>query len=307
MPELPEVETIARGLAPQLEGRAILDVTILNESSVEGRRKVLADCVSSCGITRVYRRGKLLMMDLFPVGIRLIETSREWVPVYPEGEPPSDNSPLCERLHSIIPVNLAFHLKMTGQLFVYPHDKQPDKNTRIIFDLSDSNRLFFNDTRKFGYCRALEKEDFASWPFWQKLGPEPLLISEDGFVQLFRGRRTRIKAALLDQTVIAGIGNIYADESLFRARIRPDALCNAIPESKLRTLHTVIQEVLQQAIRECGSSIRDYRDAHGDAGAFQNNFLVYGKAGEKCTECGKTLSTAKVAGRTTVFCAKCQR
>jgi len=196
---------------------------------------------------------------------------------------------------------------MSGRLFVYRQNTPPDTHTRLIFDLSDGTRLFFDDTRKFGYCRALAEQDFADWPFWQKLGPEPLTITPDNFVSLLQGRRTRIKAALLDQTVIAGIGNIYGDESLFRARIRPDTLCNAIPETKLRTLHSVIQAVLQQAIRECGSSIRDYRDAHGDAGAFQNNFLVYGRAGEKCTVCGSKLATAKVAGRTTVYCGKCQR
>ncbi|UZP66969.1 bifunctional DNA-formamidopyrimidine glycosylase/DNA-(apurinic or apyrimidinic site) lyase [Desulfovibrio mangrovi] len=280
MPELPEVETIARGLAPQVEQRTIAAVHILNDSTVAGRRNLLEHRVAGCVVRRVHRRGKVLLMDL-------------------EG---ASKGTAAEQ-----PTTLAFHLKMSGRLFVYPQGKPPATHTRLIFDLSDGSRLFFDDTRKFGYCRALAEQDFSDWDFWQKLGPEPLDISECDFVQLLRDRRTRIKAALLDQTVIAGIGNIYADESLFRARIRPDTACNSVPEAKLRTLHGVIQAVLQQAIRECGSSIRDYRDAHGDAGAFQNSFLVYGKAGEKCTVCGKKLSTAKVAGRTTVFCGKCQK
>ena len=289
MPELPEVETIARGLAPQVEGRTVTAVHILNDSTVEGRRELLEHRVAGSMISRVHRRGKVLLMDIAPASASA--TDKPAVAPQPSSQP----------------THVAFHLKMTGRLFVYPQGTPPAVHTRIIFDLSDGSRLFFDDARKFGYCRALAAQDFTEWNFWQKLGPEPLEIGEDAFVQLLRGRRTRIKAALLDQTVIAGIGNIYADESLFRARIRPDAACDSIPEAKLRALHGIMQAVLQLAIRECGSSIRDYRDAHGDAGAFQNNFLVYGKAGEKCTVCGRKLSTARVAGRTTVFCGKCQK
>ncbi len=281
MPELPEVETIARGLAPQTEGRSITAVHVLNATSVEGRRPLLETGAPGMLIRRVHRRGKLLLMDL----------------TAPDATPPAGD----------LPVNLAFHLKMSGRLFVYGKETPPEAHTRLILDLSDGNRLFFDDMRKFGYCRALAEQDFGEWAFWNTLGPEPLEIGEEDFVALLRHRRTRIKAALLDQTVIAGIGNIYADESLFRAGIRPDTACNAVSEARLRSLHGILQAVLQQAIRECGSSIRDYRDAHGDAGAFQNNFLVYGKGGEKCTVCGRKLATAKVAGRTTVFCTKCQR
>ena len=278
MPELPEVETIARGLAPQVQGRTITAVHILNASTVHGTRALLAHKTAGCTVQRVHRRGKLLLMD---------------VAAAKEGSPG--------------PTHIAFHLKMTGRLFVYPQNTPPATHTRLIFDLSDGRRLFFDDARKFGYCRALAQADFKEWDFWQTLGPEPLETGQQAFVERLRHRRTRIKAALLDQTVIAGIGNIYADESLFRARIRPDAPCNTIPEKHLRTLHGVMQAVLQQAIRECGSSIRDYRDAHGDAGAFQNNFLVYGRSGESCRECGTPLSTTKLAGRTTVFCGVCQR
>ncbi len=284
MPELPEVETIARGLAPQVEGRRITAVSILNDSSVAGNRARLEADLPGCLVDRVGRRGKLLLMELTP------ETAT--------AQPIQTGTGL--------PSHLAFHLKMSGRLFVYPQGTPPERHTRIALDLSDGNRLFFDDTRKFGFCRVLCPEDFANWPFWQTLGPEPLTIAKTPFVALFHGRRTRIKAALLDQTVIAGIGNIYADESLFRARIRPDAPCNTLSAAQLGTLHTVLREVLEQAIRECGSSIRDYRDAHGDAGAFQNRFLAYGRSGMPCTICGTPMLTTKVAGRTTVFCAHCQ-
>ncbi|MCT4535306.1 bifunctional DNA-formamidopyrimidine glycosylase/DNA-(apurinic or apyrimidinic site) lyase [Halodesulfovibrio sp.] len=286
MPELPEVETIASGLWPMLAEQTIEQVTILNDSSVEGRREMLEKYVAGRKITHVHRRGKLLLMDL-----SIPERYANQLPV-PRSE---------------YPLQLAFHLKMSGRLFVYPADTEPARHTRIIFDLSNGTRLFFDDMRKFGFCRALAPCDYLNWQFWQQLGPEPLTIETDDFVALFRSRRTRIKAALLDQKVIAGIGNIYADESLFRAGIRPDTPSNEISKKSLAVLHIKLKEVLKQAIRECGSSIRDYRDAHGDAGAFQNNFLVYGRSGQDCRVCGEPLTTEKVAGRTTVYCKTCQK
>lgn len=286
MPELPEVETIASGLWPMLAEQTIEQVTILNDSSVEGRREMLEKHVAGRKITHVHRRGKLLLMDL-----SIPERYANELPV-PRSE---------------YPLQLAFHLKMSGRLFVYPAETEPARHTRIIFDLSNGTRLFFDDMRKFGFCRALAPCDYLNWQFWQQLGPEPLTIETDDFVALFRSRRTRIKAALLDQKVIAGIGNIYADESLFRAGIRPDTPSNEISKKSLAVLHIKLKEVLKQAIRECGSSIRDYRDAHGDAGAFQNNFLVYGRSGQDCRVCGEPLTTEKVAGRTTVYCKTCQK
>ena len=272
MPELPEVETIATGLLPMLVGQVIEEVIILNDSSVQGRRYALEALVPGRMINNVHRRGKLLLMDL---GIPDVYAHELPVP------------------RAEYPLQLAFHLKMSGRLFVYPQETTPARHTRIIFVLSNNTQLFFDDMRKFGYCRALAPCDYAHWPFWQTLGPEPLSISAPDFVELFRNRRTRIKAALLDQKVIAGIGNIYADESLFRAGIRPDVPAGEISPQRLIKLHSTLQGVLKQAIRECGSSIRDYRDAHGDAGAFQNNFLVYGRSGQACRVCGRELRTGK--------------
>ena len=268
-----------------LAGQTIEQITVLNDSSVEGRRYALENLVPGREITHVHRRGKLLLMDLS-------------IPEIYENELPVPRKEY--------PLQLAFHLKMSGRLFVYPEGTLPARHTRIIFDLSNGNRLFFDDMRKFGFCRALAPCDYLNWQFWQTLGPEPLTITTEDFVALFHSRRTRIKAALLDQKVIAGIGNIYADESLFRAGIRPDTPANEINKKRLGLLHMKLKEVLKQAIRECGSSIRDYRDAHGDAGAFQNNFMVYGRSGQDCRVCGKPLQTEKVAGRTTVFCDQCQ-
>ena len=274
MPELPEVETIARGLAEQLVGSRIAAVQELRAGMVEGDRERFFSAVPGAVITSVGRRGKLLLVFLA-----------------------GERDPEC----------LAFHLKMSGRLFVYPGNAVPGKHTRVLFDLEDGRRLFFDDARTFGFCRVLDAADKNSWTFWKELGPDPLEIAPEAFVRLFSRSGRAIKAMLLDQTVIAGIGNIYADESLFRAMIRPDAPASGISRESLLRLHKEIQAVLLESIEQCGSSIRDYRDAHGNAGAFQNTFNVYGRAGQNCARCDAPLESARIAGRTTVFCPQCQK
>lgn len=277
MPELPEVETIARTLAPCLEGRAVAGITVLNKGTWQGGLAPGAVCAEGPRpVTGTGRRGKVLLVRLAP-------------PAAPDGV-----------------TALAFHLKMTGRLFVYPAGTEPGPHTRVVFDLDDGQRLFFDDARKFGYARAVNPAELAAWPFWQKLGPEPLEVDEATFVGLFAGRSAAVKALLLDQTVIAGIGNIYADESLFRAGIRPSAPGGRLRADKLAALRRALVEVLEESIAACGSSIRDYRTARGDAGSFQNAFRVYGRGGEVCVNCGRTLKQDKIAGRTTVYCPHCQ-
>lgn len=327
MPELPEVETIASGLRPQLTGRRIVSVLVRNEGTVQGDAAAFARCVPGRVIAGVGRRGKLLLMELAPpdgADVRDVTAS----PDITDGGKPAGSAPDAADLMACrdavgdasgtggkeaksggrtVPHLLGVHLKMTGRLFVYGPEVTPNAHTRVVFGLDDGNRLFFDDARKFGYVRALSEADLSTWDFWRSLGPEPLEIAVGDFVELFRGRRGRIKALLLDQTVIAGIGNIYADESLFRASIRPDAQAGDLSPDRLRVLHGHLVDVLRESIAECGSSIRDYRDAHGDAGAFQNRFRVYGRAGQPCVACGRALATGKVAGRTTVYCERCQK
>ena len=154
--------------------------------------------------------------------------------------------------------------------------------------------------------RGLCSAELDAWKFWRELGPEPLEISHQAFSVLFSSRKA-VKALLLDQNVVAGVGNIYADESLFRAGIRPEARGCDIEGERLAALHAALVDVLLLSIRECGSSIRDYRTARGDVGAFQNSFYVYGRAGEECRICGTVLESSRVAGRATVFCPRCQK
>ncbi len=269
MPELPEVETIARCLVPDVTGRIITRVQVLLPRTVRGDRAFAAK-VQGRKIAVVRRRAKLLLLELTP------------------------------------PLVLAFHLKMTGRLWLPSPEAGLNAHTRIMFELDNEKRLFFDDTRTFGYCLALTPEELKSWDFYGSLGPEPLETTPEKLTKRLADKRAQIKNLLLNQQVVAGIGNIYADESLFRAGIHPEAAPRNVDEARLVKLFRSVQEVLQEAIDDCGSSIRDYRDAHGNAGAFQNKFRVYGRGGEPCVECGKKLKSTKVAGRTTVYCPKCQ-
>ena len=282
MPELPEVETIVRTLAPQLLGRRIEAARVLHEKIlVTG--KALLSRLKGARIEALHRRAKLVLIALRPAhGGQLF---------------------------------LLFHLKMTGRLFVHGERIEPGKHTRLVFSLMEDagqggdgkgTQLFFDDARKFGYCRIMRGKDFAQWDFWNSLGPEPFMCPRETFVARCRERRGKIKALLLDQTFVAGIGNIYADEILFRAGIAPQHAVPRLSPAQFGVLWEQMREVLREAIEHCGSSIRDYRDAHGNAGAFQNSFRVYGRAGRPCCTCGGILEKSVVAGRGTVHCPKCQ-
>lgn len=269
MPELPEVEVIARGLQRSLKGRTIeeachVDLTRLSEPASSLLSRILGK-----RIQRVHRRAKVLLMDL------------------------EDGT------------TLAFHLKMTGRV-VHGPLRDPDGHDRLLLGLDNGTLLSFSDMRKFGYVRAFSPQELQEWEFLRKVGPEPLDTDATVLADRIAGRKARIKALLLDQTVVAGVGNIYADESLFRASIHPETRANRISRAKAVRLFAELQAVLRQAIAENGSSIRDYVNADGDAGAFQNSFNVYGKKGCMCGTCGHCLEAVRVAGRTSTFCPKCQ-
>ncbi|MDR1945559.1 MAG: bifunctional DNA-formamidopyrimidine glycosylase/DNA-(apurinic or apyrimidinic site) lyase [Desulfovibrio sp.] len=282
MPELPEVETIVRTLEPQILGRRITSWEAPYPGVPESGAELLP-LLPRMRITRVFRRAKLLLMSLSA----------------------------DEAQNGAGDLILAFHFKMTGSFFVHPEGTQPMKHTRLILDLDDGGRLFFDDIRKFGYCRVMRPENLRDWPFYASLGPEPLELSSaelaGHLAARFEKRGVSIKAALLDQKNIAGIGNIYADESLFKAGLAPHRPAGSVNEEKLLALAKALQETLLRSIQECGSSVRDYRDAFGKAGAFQNSFRVYGRKGEKCLVCKRPLRAARIAGRGTVYCPRCQQ
>jgi len=271
MPELPEVEVISRGLAAALVGKTIESVKILNHSSVKMPWYLLSSRVAGQEITSIRRRAKLLIVDL------------------------------GDDLH------ITFHLKMTGRVLAHEGPTTPDSHTRIVFGLTDGGSIEFHDTRKFGEVRALNNEELQEWDFYRKLGPEPLEVTSAELADRLEGRKAQIKGLLLNQSVVAGVGNIYADESLFRSGIHPKAKASDLSRESLEELFSTLQAVLKQAIQENGSSIRDYVDAGGDAGGFQNSFKVYGKKGEPCPSCGKIFEGATVAGRSSTFCSNCQK
>lgn len=321
MPELPEVETVVRTLRPHVQGCVITNAQVLRATSQHPLSIPLED-LRGCCIEGVERRGKLLILQL--------ETSQAETAYVRK----------CKDLR------VAVHLRMTGRLMTYAANTKPGSHTRCIIDLdirpagepkkpentcageanaapqkyeldhpedkpdgvhTGARRLFFDDVRAFGLMLAGTDDIFARWPFWHDLGPEPLSLSEKNFIQSIHGKKSAIKAVLLDQKVLAGVGNIYADESLFAAGIDPRRKAADLTQSQAKLLLKRLQDVLLLSISQCGSSIRDYRDANGNVGAFQNTFAVYGRGGQPCKSCGRPLEKAKVAGRSTVYCSHCQR
>lgn len=268
MPELPEVETIARGLANQANGQHIVGARVLTPSV---RRHGDAARLGGRDIVRVTRRAKLLQVVL-------------------DGDD-----------------RLVFHLKMTGRVWLAaPHEALP-RHAHLVLDLLSGDRIVFEDMRRFGYWALFAPHELAAWPFYTGLGPEPLETDAADLADRVRTRRAGIKSLLLNQTVIAGIGNIYADESLFATRIHPASIAAHIPAARLIRLCENLQHVLRESIAAGGSTISDYRNAYGQSGIFQERFQVYGKKGRPCPGCGRSLQTATVAGRTSTHCPHCQK
>ena len=306
MPELPEVETVARTLAPDVCGRRIETMTVLEPRSWQGGTSAAAIARHHPIIQAVSRRGKLLLLHFGGAAGAPAGCGATWPACYTREGMQSGRPPLAGSTPDEV-TGLAIHLRMTGGLFPQPRGASAQKHTRLIIDLDDGTRVFFNDMRKFGSARAISGRELAAWDFWKELGPDPLEMSVEAFCTAMLASGRQIKSLLLDQGTIAGVGNIYAAESLFAAGIRPDARgCDISPE-RLKKLHCVLREILLEAIRECGSTISDYRNAHGDAGSFQNHFRVYGRGGLPCHGCGSILLSARIGGRGTVWCPNCQK
>ncbi|MBM3306628.1 MAG: bifunctional DNA-formamidopyrimidine glycosylase/DNA-(apurinic or apyrimidinic site) lyase [Candidatus Aminicenantes bacterium] len=271
MPELPEVETIARGLEPRLRGRAVAAVELLHRPLLRrGGPKALA-ALKGRRILGVRRRGKMLFIEL-------------------EGRR-----------------TLVFHLKMTGQFLFSPAAEPRDKHTRLVLRFEDGrDELRFHDIRKFGFLLCVDGDPACACGELAALGPEPLEIGLPDFAALLKQRRARIKALLLDQTALAGIGNIYADEMLFDAGIHPRKPASALSRAAVGRLHAAMRKILTQAIAEGGSTLQDFRDAEGREGNYQDSHMVYGRAGEPCPVCGSAIRRIIVAGRGTHFCPRCQ-
>ena len=274
MPELPEVETIVADLRPHLAGRTIVSCDLLFPTIVRHPEpELFIDAVAGRRIADVRRRGKYILIEL---GNDLL---------------------------------LVVHLGMTGQLRLLDADTPLEKHTHAIFMLDDGRHLRYRDPRRFGRLLLGTELDLLASKKLPRLGPEPIdpeFIADDLYRRL-RKRRTALKAFLLDQGSLAGVGNIYADESLHRAKLRPDRLAGSLSRKSAQRLHESLRDSLLVAIANRGSSVDTYRDAWGEIGGQQEKLLVYGRAGQPCFTCGRPLALIRIAGRSTVFCRRCQR
>ncbi|QQS69021.1 bifunctional DNA-formamidopyrimidine glycosylase/DNA-(apurinic or apyrimidinic site) lyase [Candidatus Saccharibacteria bacterium] len=288
MPELPEVETIRRGLTTLLVGKTVCGVH--NYGSLKSFPNVPADVkqfLVGATVSRVWRRAKMLFIELSSG------------------------------------YTLACHLKMTGQIIVvsdherwgagHPNDsfvrELPDNTTREHIDFTDGTRMYFNDLRKFGWMKLYPTSEIQNMDFMKKVGPEPLESSFTGEVlyqRLQRRKNTSIKAAILDQTVLAGVGNIYADESLWAAKIHPKTLVKNVSAASIHCLASEIKAVMKLSIEKGGSTDKNYVNAEGKKGSYLSFANVFRRDGQPCPRCGTTITKIRVAARGTHFCEVCQ-
>jgi formamidopyrimidine-DNA glycosylase len=282
MPELPEVETVARGLRSTIVGRRIVSVRLGKTDFIDDPA-ALEQHLPGRKIEAVERYGKFMLLRLSPV--RGSES------------PPSNGD--------AAPAALLVHLGMTGQIVPSPAAQPAEKHTHACFQLDDDRELRYTDARRFGRLAYLQADSLAQE--LRAFGADPLEVGVEEFVKQTRSRPARIKALLLDQGFLRGVGNIYADESLWRAKIHPARLGSALSKEQVSTLHRVLRDILEKAIVLRGSSISDFLDAEGQPGEYQRHHRAYGREGRGCYRCRAVIRRVTVAGRSSYFCPKCQR
>ncbi len=287
MPELPEVETVRIGLSTLLPKRQIANVVHDWPKGFPNSPADVQQFLVGARVQAVRRRAKVLIIDL---GTKY---------------------------------SLVIHLKMTGQLVFRSDDARfgaghpsgslvgelPDKSTRVTFTFQDGSKLFFNDQRKFGWVRLLPTVEVEQLDFFKKVGPEPLaddFTAKDFIARLLRRKNSGIKAVLLDQTVVAGIGNIYADESLWAAKIHPETKVQDCTRNVLVQLYKELRKILKLAIQKGGSTDRNYVNHEGERGSYLSFASVFRREGQPCPRCGSTIMKTRVAGRGTHTCPHCQ-
>ena len=287
MPELPEVETVRRGLLPAMEGRIITRATVNRPDLRWPFPPRMAERLTGARVLTLRRRSKYILADLS-----------------------TDET-------------LLIHLGMSGRMLIsspssretlgewHHHHPAPEKHDHVVLDMEDGTRITFNDARRFGAMDLMPTATADAHPLLAQLGPEPLGndFSEPYLAARLKDRNTPIKSALLDQHIVAGLGNIYVCETLYRARIHPARKAARLSAARAAALVPIIRDVLAEAITAGGSSLRDYRQADGELGYFQHSFQVYGREGEPCQSAGCTSTIARIvqSGRSSFFCPTCQR
>jgi formamidopyrimidine-DNA glycosylase len=295
MPELPEVETIARGLAQRVTGDSIESIWLGNKPEpLKSPPREIAGALEGSRILAVRRVGKHIVFDLEKDGVGI--SGRRSAGKRSDRKSRADEGVRATQARV---TQFIVHLGMTGRLQVCEADAEIAKHTHAIAKLASGRELRFVDPRRFG--RLSVASGFEAG------GVEPLEAVFEQFLALFRGRKTPIKSALLNQKLLRGVGNIYADESLFRAGIRPRRRAAAIRREQFAKLLDAVKEVLREAITAGGSSVSDYVNADGDEGFFQLQHRVYGREGEPCLVCGTPIKRVVIAGRSSHYCPRCQR
>jgi formamidopyrimidine-DNA glycosylase len=311
MPELPEVETIARGLAKRVTGDVVESVWLgQKKEPLKSPASAIVATLEHRRIAAVRRMGKHIVFELEKesVGRTLLSAKSRRSDRKPRGDTTaptqSSSTPQAEADRSVRPTNNSaqwiVHLGMTGSLRICEPQTEVVKHTHAILRLSSGRELRFVDPRRFGRLSVAQAGDFDA------TGIEPLEADLDRFLALFHGRKTPIKSALLNQKLLRGVGNIYADESLFRAGLRPRRRASTITRAQLGKLRLAVKEVLKEAIALGGSSISDYVDADGEEGFFQLQHRVYGREGEPCLVCKTPIKRIVIAGRSSHYCPGCQ-
>ncbi|WP_040952685.1 DNA-formamidopyrimidine glycosylase [Gorillibacterium massiliense] len=274
MPELPEVETVVRTLNSLVAGKRIDRVSVLLERIIQQPKEieVFQDALQGQTIHRLERRGKF---------IRFL-------------------------LDDLV---LVSHLRMEGRYGVYAADEPVEKHTHVIFHFSDGTELRYKDVRQFGTMHIFRAGDELTAPPLHKLGLEPLApeFSIKALQAAIGGKPTKLKPLLLNQEAVAGLGNIYVDEALFRAGLHPERPAASLSPAEMKKLHGAIVSVLQEAVDAGGSSIKSYVNGQGEMGMFQQQLHVYGRTGEPCSRCGTAIVKMKLGGRGTHYCPKCQK
>jgi formamidopyrimidine-DNA glycosylase len=274
VPELPEVETVVRGLQAVLPGRRIVAVRLGKTDFIDDPAALERD-IPGMRIEQVRRHGKFLLLEL------------------------------SGQANGASNLALLIHLGMTGQIVVYPAHAPARPHTHVFFALDNSTELRYTDVRRFGRICLVPAAQQAT--ILGPLGLDPLEATEPQFAAAVHARKAHIKALLLDQTVLRGMGNIYTDESLWRAKIHPRRLGSTLTPQDLRSLYRAMHDVLNEAIRSRGSSISDYVDSAGEQGEFQLKHRAYDREGKKCFRCRTPIRRTIVAGRSSYFCPHCQR
>jgi formamidopyrimidine-DNA glycosylase len=272
MPELPEVETVVRDLRPLLCGQRLLAVRTSRHKLRQPWKRSWVAALLGKRVKAIRRRGKWIIIDLAPSS------------------------------------HLLVHLGMTGRFTVVESQSPKVAHTHVVFRLNGGEQeLRFADIRRFGSVRYCATSDELDQILGGKLGPEPWEMDPADWYQRLRSSRRCLKAILLDQTVIAGVGNIYADESLFVARLSPKQPAARVTRKQAERLLAAIVQVLERAIGSRGSSIRNYVGGNGEQGQYQNEFLAYGRTGEPCRNCRRAIVCIRLAGRAAHYCPRCQR